>query len=91
MNNLGLSILELRCLIEKAFLPDRCICECPDGKTLHLELSSFAQPTVPTWVTSIPISDLDSFRVVADLIAKARYELTCAHAQPAARQPASRY
>lgn len=78
MQHLGLSILEVRSLIEKAFQPDHCTCECHDGKTLSIDVTRHADPNSTLHLSGIPLSELDSFRAVADLIAKARYELTCA-------------
>ncbi|WP_339533028.1 DUF1652 domain-containing protein [Pseudomonas mucidolens] len=85
MHHLGLSILEIRSLIEKAFQPDHCTCECHDGKTLSIDLTRHADPTSTLHLSGIPLGDLHSFRAVADLIARARHALACV---PAKHPPA---
>lgn len=73
-NNL-LSALEIRSLIERALLPDRCVCEFSDGRTLNLTLQKLDEPQQRISLTGIPLDALQTTRSVAELVGEARYLL----------------
>lgn len=75
MSHRFLSTLEIRNLIERALLPDRCVCECVDGKTLDLTLEKHDDPHQRIFLTGIPLESVQSSRAIAKLIGEARYLL----------------
>jgi hypothetical protein len=78
-----LSTLEIQNLIERALLPDHCVCFCTDGVSVSLSLRSVNQPQVQIRLESIPLTSLQSSRAISDLIAQARYLLVQAGKQRA--------
>ncbi|HXR00485.1 MAG TPA: DUF1652 domain-containing protein [Pseudomonas sp.] len=78
-----LSTLEIQNLIERALLPDHCVCLCNDGVSVNLTLRSVNQPTLNIHIDSVPLSSLQSSRAIAELIGEARYLLVQAGRQRA--------
>lgn len=70
-----LSTLEIRNLIERALLPDKCTCECTDGRNLDLTLQKLEDPEQRVVLNGIPLASLQSSRAIARLIGEARYLL----------------
>lgn len=78
-----LSTLEIQNLIERALLPDHCVCLCTDGVSVNLTLRSVTQPTLYIHIDAVPLSSLQSSRAIAELIGEARYLLVQAGKQRA--------
>ena len=74
MDDYGLSLLEIKHLIERALLPDRCVCEVVSG-VLTLTLVSEADSERVVTVTGIKAEGLNNSRAIAYLIGEARYML----------------
>lgn len=74
MNSYGLSILEIKHLIERALLPDKCECTV-DGEFVRITLSSHADPSDAVVITGIKKESLNTSRAIAELIGEARYLL----------------
>jgi hypothetical protein len=74
MDGYGLSLLEIKHLIERALLPDRCVCEVVSG-VLTLTLVSEADSAHVITVTGIKVEGLNNSRAIAHLIGEARYML----------------
>lgn len=75
MSSTFLSTLEIRYLIERALLPDRCTCECMDGLTLDVTLQKLDDPEQRVVLNGIPLDSLQSSRALANVIGEARYLL----------------
>ncbi|PWB35096.1 hypothetical protein DCO48_03665 [Pseudomonas sp. SDI] len=69
----GVCDLELRQLIEGAFLPARCEVSCSDGLSLTLHFAQDAEHDEMT-ITGIRLSALPNTRAMADLVAQVREE-----------------
>lgn len=69
----GVCDLELRRLIEGAFLPWRCEVACSDGLALTIHLLADAEYAELT-VTGIQLSALPDVRAIADLVGQIREE-----------------
>ncbi|MDR0279296.1 MAG: DUF1652 domain-containing protein [Paucimonas sp.] len=69
----GVCDLELRQLIEGAFLPDHCQVSCNDGLSLTLHFPADAQRAAMT-VSDVHLSTLPDCRALADLVARVRQE-----------------
>lgn len=78
----GLSALELRHLIEQAFLPARCRCTLSGFGVPSLTIEIYAENAISInfLVASVDISMLNSSRAISNLIAELRYDLE--NAQP---------
>lgn len=74
MNDDGLSIQEIKHLIERALLPDRCVCEVAAG-VLTLTLVSEADAGHVIKLTGIKVEGLNSSRAIAYVIGEARFML----------------
>lgn len=74
MDNYGLSLLETKHLIERALLPDRCVCEVVSG-LLSLTLTSEADVEHVITISGLKIEGLNNSRAIAHLIGEARYML----------------
>ncbi|MGI4840271.1 MAG: DUF1652 domain-containing protein [Janthinobacterium lividum] len=70
----GLSTLEIKHLIERALLPDRCECEILDGN-LSLTLTATSAETSVIRIKNIKFDSLNSSRAIAELVGEARYQL----------------
>lgn len=69
-----LSNLELRSIIESAFLPKRCHCSVVDD-TLTVEVIDPETERVELTVNGIRLDTLDTSRALCELIAKLRWNL----------------
>lgn len=67
----GVCDLELRQLIEGAFLPDHCQVSCSDGMSLTLHFPADAHRAALT-VSDIQLSELPNCRVLAELVSRVR-------------------
>lgn len=75
MNIYGLSILEIRALIERALLPDHCrFVETSDGR-FSITVTSANHESCQISVRGIAFDELRSSRAIVELIGEARYLL----------------
>ncbi|MGE7991530.1 DUF1652 domain-containing protein [Pseudomonas sp. NPDC089554] len=79
MSLIGVSLLEMRQLIEQACLPDRCEVSCTDGCNLDIRLGQGQSMEGCLSVTGVPLASLNSCRDVAELVAHLRQEQRLAH------------
>ena len=70
-----LSDLELRSIIESAFLPLRCNCTVSAAETMTVEVVDPATERVELYVSGIVLDRLDTSRAICDLITHLRSEL----------------
>jgi hypothetical protein len=70
----GLSPLEIRHLIERALLPDRCECTVIDD-VLTLRVTSATHPGQVVTTHGVKLESLHSSRAIAELVGEARYLL----------------
>lgn len=70
-----LSDLELRSIIEGAFLPLRCNCTVSALKTMTVEIIDPVTQRVELLVTGIALDKLDTSRAICDLITQLRADL----------------
>ncbi|AIL62033.1 DUF1652 domain-containing protein [Pseudomonas alkylphenolica] len=74
MSLIGVSNLELRQLIEQAFLPDRCVVSCTDGEHLTIQLGQGDSLDDCLTVTGIGVHSLTTCHELAALVAQVREE-----------------
>lgn len=87
MSAYGLSLLEIKQLIEHALLPDRCECTVIDGE-LTLRLTSATQPSQVVFTKGVRVESLHTSRAIAELVGEARYLLAMHNsARPESAQP----
>lgn len=72
MTGYGLSSLEIKGLLERAFLPDLCRCISRDSDNMDLTLISAEDPSVYVRVPGISLRSLDSSRAIANLVAQVK-------------------
>jgi len=77
----GVCDLELRQLIEGAFLPDHCQVSCGDGLSLTLHFPADARRAAMT-VSDIHLGTLPDCRALADLVARVRLQREQQHPTP---------
>ncbi|MFB4394017.1 MULTISPECIES: DUF1652 domain-containing protein [unclassified Pseudomonas] len=82
MSLIGVSLLEMRQLIEQACLPDRCEVSCTDGVSLTIRLGQGQSLDDCLTLTGVPLASLNSCRDVAGLVADLRHEQRQAHPAP---------
>jgi hypothetical protein len=70
-----LSDLELRSIIESAFLPMRCNCTVSATKTMSVEIVDPTTEHVELFVSGIVLDKLDTSRAICTLISRLRFEL----------------
>jgi hypothetical protein len=70
MSLIGVSMLEMRQLIEHACLPDRCEVSCPDGEHLTIRLGQGHTLDGCLTVTDVPLTSLNSCRDLLGLVAR---------------------
>lgn len=70
-----LSTLELRGIIERAFLPMRCKCTVAPDYSMTVQVSDPVSDRVELCVTGISLERLNTSRDISDLIAELRYDL----------------
>ena len=76
----GLSTLELRSIVEGAFLPLRCTCTIAPDYSMTVQIADPATSRVDLLVTGISLERLKSSRDISNLVAELRDEL--AHGVP---------
>lgn len=69
------SSLELKCILEKAFLPTQCVCKTCVGGTLAIQLFDPITQDVSLTVTGIIAESLTSSQAIAQLIADIKDEI----------------
>jgi len=74
MSLIGVSLLEMRQLIEQACLPDRCEVTCPDGTSLTIRLGQGESLDDCITVTGIALDSLNSCRDLHELVTQLRNE-----------------
>lgn len=79
MSLIGVSLLEMRQLIEQACLPDRCEVTCPDGTSLTIRLGQGESLDDCLTVTGIALDSLNSCRDLHDLVTQLRKEQRLGH------------
>jgi len=70
-----LSTLELRGIIERAFLPLRCTCSVAPDYSMTVQISDPQSDRVDVLVTGISLDRLNTSRDISDLVAELRYDL----------------
>lgn len=76
MTHPGISQLELRQIIESAFLPQRCVCTSPDNRSFTVQFYAEDGHSVVLTVTGIAIDSLTSQQALAALVADLRMDLS---------------
>lgn len=71
-----LSTLELRGIIERAFLPLRCTCCVAPDYSMTVQISDPHSDRVDLLVTGISLERLNTSRDISELVAELRYDLT---------------
>ncbi|MDF0731812.1 DUF1652 domain-containing protein [Pseudomonas entomophila] len=79
MSLIGVSMLEMRQMIEQACLPDRCEVSCPDGTSLTIRLGQGQSLDDCLTRTGVPLDSLNNCRDVVDLVAQLRKEQRLGH------------
>jgi hypothetical protein len=70
-----LSTLELRGIIERAFLPLRCTCTVAPDYSMTVQISDLHSDRVDLIVTGISLDRLNTSREISELVAELRYDL----------------
>ncbi|MDR2307909.1 MAG: DUF1652 domain-containing protein [Paucimonas sp.] len=70
MSLIGVSLLEMRQMIEQACLPDRCEVSCADGESLTIRLGQGQTLDECLTVTGVPLASLNSCRDLVGLVAQ---------------------
>lgn len=68
----GVSLLEMRQLIEQACLPDRCEVTCSDGINLHIRLGQGESLEQCLTLTGIPLASINHSRDLLALVNQLR-------------------
>lgn len=71
----GLSTLELRSIVEGAFLPMRCTCTVTPGHSMIVQIVDPASSRVDPLVTTISLDRIKSSRDISNLVAELRDEM----------------
>ncbi|EKT4524715.1 DUF1652 domain-containing protein [Pseudomonas putida] len=79
MSLIGVSLLEMRQLIEQACLPDRCEVTCPDGVSLNIRLGQGESLDDCLTVNGIPLDSLNSCRDLHELVTQLRQAQRLGH------------
>ncbi|TFF39490.1 DUF1652 domain-containing protein [Pseudomonas sp. RIT623] len=79
MSLIGVSMLEMRQMIEQACLPDRCEVSCPDGEYLTIRLGQGQSLDDCLTVTGVPVTSLNSCRDLVGLVTQLKEQR---HGQP---------
>lgn len=83
-----LSTLELRGIIERAFLPLRCTCTVAPDYSMTVQIFAPKSDRVDLFVTGISLERLNTSRDICDLVTELRYDLanhSQLHAYPHAK------
>lgn len=75
MNTYGLSMLEIKALIQRALLPDICHCEVTGDGYMEVTLVSSKNSACRVRLPRVRVDSLNSSRALAELIGEARYLL----------------
>lgn len=86
MSLIGVSMLEMRQIIEQACLPDRCEVSCPDGASLTIQLGEGQSLKHCVTLTDVPIDSLNSCRDLVGLVAELRAQQRQAQQPVAAKR-----
>lgn len=70
-----LSTLELRSIVESAFLPMRCTCSVSPDSSMSVQISDPHSEKVELLVTGISLDRLNTTRDISDLVAELRNDL----------------
>jgi len=87
MKDYALSSLEIQNLIERALLPDICLCDCK-GDFLTVTLTRVGDPNTSVSLGNISMQSLQSSRSIAYLVGELRYLISLS--ENPARQSADR-
>ncbi|WP_449432717.1 DUF1652 domain-containing protein [Pseudomonas putida] len=68
MSLIGVSMLEMRQMIEQACLPDRCEVSCPDGTTLTIRLGQGENLDEGVTLSGVSLQSLNSCRDLVTLV-----------------------
>ncbi|MEX5506644.1 DUF1652 domain-containing protein [Pseudomonas sp. SAS7] len=68
MSLIGVSMLEMRQMIEQACLPDRCEVSCPDGANLTIRLGQGQSLEKSVTLSGVPLHNLNSCRDLVHLV-----------------------
>ncbi|QHG64795.1 DUF1652 domain-containing protein [Pseudomonas putida] len=68
MSLIGVSMLEMRQIIEQACLPDRCEVSCPDGATLTIRLGQGQSLEEGVTLSGVSLQSLNSCRDLVNLV-----------------------
>ncbi len=68
MSLIGVSMLEMRQMIEQACLPDRCEVSCPDGANLTIRLGQGQSLEEGVTLSGVPLQSLNSCRDLVTLV-----------------------
>lgn len=71
MSLIGVSMLEMRQMIEQGCLPDHCEVSCPDGEHLTIRLSP-GDNLGDCFTTEVSVASLNSCRDLVALVAQLR-------------------
>lgn len=71
-----LSTLELRSIVESAFLPMRCTCSIAPDSSMTVQITDPNSEKVELLVTGISLDRLNTTREISELVAELRYDLT---------------
>ncbi|MDH0301507.1 MULTISPECIES: DUF1652 domain-containing protein [unclassified Pseudomonas] len=70
MSLIGVSMLEMRQMIEQACLPDRCEVSCTDGENLTIRLGQGQSLESCVTVTGVPVASLNSCHDLLGLVTR---------------------
>lgn len=70
-----LSTLELRSIVESAFLPLRCTCSVSQDDSMTVQINDPRSDRVELLVTGISLERLNTTRDISELVAELRYDL----------------
>ncbi|MGV6394786.1 DUF1652 domain-containing protein [Pseudomonas caspiana] len=70
-----LSTLELRSIVEGAFLPLRCTCSVAPDSSMTVQITDPDSERVELFVTGISMERLNTTREISELVAELRYDL----------------
>lgn len=72
MSLIGVSMLEMRQMIEQACLPDHCEVSCADGENLTIRLGQGSSPDDCLTVAVVPIANLNNCRDLVNLVSRVK-------------------
>jgi len=81
MSLIGVSMLEMRQMIEQACLPDRCEVSCTDGTSLTIRLGQGQSLDEGVTLSGVSLENLNSCRDVVNLVGQL-HALRASHPTP---------